>query len=131
MSSWFEARVMVRSVFAGKRLLERLLSKETYIEGLTMDLHSNESAIPLPAGNDSNARETKLSWNNNYVGALTIENQKAAEWATVEVLAGAEVLSMERLFVESRSDNIISINIDEDDEGEGKITLRVRAESES
>jgi len=88
-----------------------------------MDLQSNESAIPLPAVNDS---ETK----NNYVGAVTIENREAPKWATVEVLAGAEVLSMERLFVQSRSDKIISINIDEHNEGDGEITLRIRAESD-
>ncbi len=95
-----------------------------------MDLHSNESAIPLPVINDSDTRDKKLSPKNNYVGAVTIENRDAPKWATVEVLAGSEVLSMERLFVQSRSDNIISINIDGHDEGEGEITLRIRAESD-
>ena len=128
MPSWFESRLAVRSVFAGRRLLHRLLSNESYMEGLTIDLHSSESVIPLPAVRNSDLLEPQPSSKNKYVGALTIENWETGRWTTVEVLAGAEVLSKERLFVQSRAENLISINIDEDSEGGEDITLRVRTE---
>ncbi len=129
MSRLVESRVAagMRSLFGIRRLLHGFFSQNhSCMEGLTVNLPINESAILLPAEIESDCGSSRDSSKIGYVGGLAIENKCAAQWASVEVLYGEEVLSTEKLLLKNQDDNLVSIDIDEDFAERADLTLRIR-----